>query len=228
MSLKNFAKYSILSSLFKNHKLNRFKRIWREKNTHNSTIPACIFNEKKVLAGNHCYGRLTVINYSDQHFLRIGNYVSIADGVSFIIDAEHYLNHISTYPFKVMICKSTLSESFGKGDIIIDDDVWIGYGATILSGVHIGQGAVIAAGAVVSKNVEPYSIVGGVPAKLLRYRFSEGMIQFLMTLDYSQLTEDMVKKHCDVLYKDYPFEIEELLAQLSWFPKKSTICNKEA
>ena len=56
----------------------------------------------------------------------------------------------------------------------------------------------------------------------------EWLAEAYMETDYSQLTEDMVKKHCDVLYKDYPFEIEELLAQLSWFPKKSTICNKEA
>ena len=100
----------------------------------------------------------------------IGNYISIAQNVHFLLDVEHFANHISTYPFKVKLLHSQKSESFSKGDIIIDDDVWIGYGATILSGVRIGQGAVVATGAVVTSDVPPYAIVGGVPAKVIKYR----------------------------------------------------------
>ena len=91
-------------------------------------------------------------------------------------------------------------EGTSKGDIIVADDVWIGYRATILSGVHIGQGAVIAAGAVVTKDVPPYAIVGGVPARVIKYRFPEEMVGELMRIDYSKLTEEMVREHIEDLY----------------------------
>ena len=66
-----------------------------------------------------------------------------------------------------------IDEATSKGDIIVQDDVWIGYGATILSGLTIGQGAVIAAGSVVTKDVTPYSVVAGVPARVIKYHFGE-------------------------------------------------------
>lgn len=84
------------------------------------------------------------------------------------------MSGVSTYPFKRKLFHGG-EEAVSKGDIIVGDDVWVGYGATILSGVHIGQGAVIAAGAVVNKDVPPYAIVGGIPAKVIKYRFSESV-----------------------------------------------------
>ncbi|MDY2949120.1 MAG: CatB-related O-acetyltransferase, partial [Lachnospiraceae bacterium] len=116
---------------------------------------------------------------------------------------------------KVKMLHTEASEAFGKGNILVDDDVWIGYGVVVMSGVHIGQGAVIAAGAVVTKDVPPYSIVGGVPAKVIKYRFSAEMIKELMRIDYSSLTEELVKEHIKELYN-------ELLdvSQLDWAPKK--------
>ena len=100
--------------------------------------------------------------------------------------------------------KSNYLKENAKNDvnIVIDDDVWIGYGATIMSGVHIGQGAVVAAGAVVTKNVPPYAIVGGVPAKLIKYRFSSNMIEELLKIDYSKLPEEMIKGHIDELIQN--------------------------
>lgn len=101
------------------------------------------------------------MQFSSAHNLQIGNFVSIAQEVIFLLDAEHYVKHLSTFPFKVKYLNNAKEEAFGKGDIIIDDDVWLGYRSTIMSGVHIGQGAVIAAGAIVTKDVPPFSIVGG-------------------------------------------------------------------
>jgi len=111
--------------------------------------------------------------------------------------------------------------AISQGDITVDDDLWIGFRSTIMSGVHIGQGAVVAAGAVVTKDVPPYAIVGGVPAKIIKYRFSPEVIEQLLKLDYSKLSDNMIRERIDDLYTSLegksPEEVEKLLA---WFPKK--------
>ena len=90
-----------------------------------------------------------------------------------------------------------------------------------MSGVHIGQGAVVAAGAIVTKDVPPYAIVGGVPAKIIKYRFSPEVIEQLLKLDFSKLTDNMIREKIDDLYTSLdgksPEEVEKLL---EWFPKK--------
>jgi serine acetyltransferase len=99
--------------------------------------------------------------------------------------------------------------------VVIEDNVWIGENACIMSGVHIGQGAVVAAGSVVNKDVPPYSIVGGVPAKVIKYRFEPEMIEALLKIDYSKLDKDMIQSHVDDLYQKL-----ENKEQLSWLPKR--------
>ena len=121
---------------------------------------------------------------------------------------------ISTYPFKVKLLETETMEAFGKGDIVVDDDVWTGYGCFIMSGVHIHQGAVIAAGSVVAKDVPPYVIVGGVPAKIIKYRFEEDVIRELLKIDYNKLTKDIVAQHIDCLYEEL-IDIE----QIRWMPQ---------
>ena len=93
-------------------------------------------------------------------------------------------------------------EAFSKGDIFIDDDVWIGYRSTIMSGIHIGRGAVIAAGSVVTKDVPPYAIVGGVPAKVIKYRFDNEIREFASRVDYNKFDKDFVRENLDLLYKE--------------------------
>ncbi|NLK24601.1 MAG: CatB-related O-acetyltransferase [Clostridiales bacterium] len=106
-------------------------------------------------------------------------------------------------------------DAISKGDIIVRDDVWIGQRAIILSNVNIGQGAVIAAGSVVTKDVPPYAIVGGVPAKVIKYRFSPEMIKELLKIDYSKLTDEMIKEHIN----DFYTELKDI-KQLEWVPKR--------
>lgn len=89
-----------------------------------------------------------------------------------------------------------------KGDIVVGDDVWFGCNVTVLSGVTIGQGAVIAAGTVVTKNIPPYAIAGGVPAKILKYRFSQEIINYLLKLDFNNLTTEFIKENEDFLYQE--------------------------
>lgn len=194
--------------------LNGFRRKWRKINRHNGTVPMNRFSLDLVQVGEKSYGELNIVTFNNNTRVKIGSYCSIAQNVIFLLDVEHNIKTISTYPFKAK-CLNNGNEAFSKGDIIVEDDVWLGYGVTIMSGVHIGQGAVIAAGAVVTKDVPPYAIVGGVPAKLIKYRYEPKLITKLLKVDYSKLTDEMVKNHIDELYDDLKNE-----EQLEWMPQK--------
>jgi len=121
--------------------------------------------------------------------LIIGKFCSIACGVKFIFtSANHTLKSFSTYPFPLFweeygLAQKDVTQAWdNKGDIIIGNDVWIGYEAIIMSGVHIGNGAIIGTRAVVTKDVEPYTIVGGVPAQFIKKRFADETIKKLQTI----------------------------------------------
>lgn len=127
----------------------------------------------------------------NQERLTIGKFCSIACGAKFLFNsANHALGSLSTYPFPIFFEEWGLPVEDiprawdNKGDIVVGNDVWIGYEAVILAGVTIGDGAVVGARAVVTKDVPPYAIVGGVPAKPIRKRFSDGVIQRLLALKW--------------------------------------------
>lgn len=133
--------------------------------------------------------------------LVIGKFCSIACGARFIFtSANHTMGSLSTYPFPLFFEEwdSSVSEVSSawdnKGDIVIGNDVWIGYEAVILSGVHIGNGAIIGTRAVVTKDVEPYTIVGGVPAKPIRKRFNPETILTLESLQWWDLPHQQIKQ----------------------------------
>lgn len=174
-------------------------RKWRKKNPHNDTHADSDFDINRVSVGKHTYGALHLLMHGDTAKLTIGNYCSIAEGVTFVVESDHHLDNISTYPFKVKMFGEG-SEAISKGDTIVGDDVWFGYGATILSGVTIGQGAVIAAGSVVTKDVPPYAIVGGAPAKVIKYRFSEEICKELCKIDWSKVDKEMVSEYKEQFY----------------------------
>lgn len=193
---------------------------WRKKNHHNETVPRNFFPMNLVSVGNRTYGELQVLAFNPENRLKIGHFVSIGPEVTFSLSADHMLNHVSTFPYKTKVINGE-AEGISKGDITVGDDVWIGQGVTVLSGVTIGQGAVIAAGAVVNKDVPPYAIVGGVPAKVIRYRFSDEVIEFLTTLDYGQLTDEMIREHEDKLYTALDgMEPAAIQTIYDWFPKR--------
>ncbi len=136
----------------------------------------------------------------NQDRLIIGKYCSIACGAKFLFtSANHTMKSLSTYPFPLFFEEWNLEPKDiqtawdNKGDIVIGNDVWIGYEAVILSGVHIGDGAIIAARAVVTKNVPPYTIVGGVPAKEIRKRFDDKTIHRLQDLQWWNWAHDKVQ-----------------------------------
>lgn len=182
-------------------KLYQFKKEWRKKNQHNQTWPKAIFDLERVTVGNGTYGTLDVRIDGGKGSLKIGHYCSIADEVIFLPAADHPIHFLSTYPWGARITGDGYS-ACSKGDIIVGDDVWIGIRSIILSGVKIGQGAVVAAGSVVTKDVPPYAIVAGSPAKVIAYRFSQEIIDSLLEIDYSKIDEAFVKKHSDILQKE--------------------------
>lgn len=184
--------------------LYRFRRRWREKNRHNTTAAGKVFNIDKVYVGNYTYGTINCLTWGcGNEILKIGNLCSIAQEVMFILGADHHTNHVSSYPFKSKLQLGDGGlDANSKGNIIVGDDVWIGYRSTILSGVEIGKGAIIAAGSVVTKNVPPYAIVGGNPAMVIRYRFSERIISKLMSLDFSLISKEAADKCLEELYRD--------------------------
>lgn len=136
--------------------------------------------------------------------LIIGKFCSIACGAKFIFNcANHTLKSLSTYTFPLFfeewdLPKSEVSTAWdNKGDIIIGNDVWIGYDAVIMAGVHIGDGAIIGTRAVVTKDVEPYSIVGGVPAKEIRKRFAPDVVAKLLELEWWNWPIEKIKNLID-------------------------------
>lgn len=207
-------KYSIMGVILDMMRLGLVRKRWHKLHPDSDTIPMNAFDFDHVSVGRHTYGELNVVDFGGECRLILGDYVSISQNVSFILNAEHYVNHVSTYPFKVKLLKQQDSESFGKGDIIVDDDVWIGYGSLIMSGVHIGQGAVIAAGSVVTKDVEPYAIIGGIPATLIKYRFDERIRNELIKTDFASLSKEIAQNHIDDLYQEL-----ESVEQLNWMLK---------
>lgn len=133
--------------------------------------------------------------------LIIGKFCSIACGVKFLFNcANHTLKSLSTYTFPLFyedwdLKKSDVATAWdNKGDIVIGNDVWIGYEAVIMAGVRIGNGAIIATRAVVTKDVPPYTIVGGIPAKPIRKRFTDDTIQKLEALQWWNWSFEKIKQ----------------------------------
>lgn len=162
--------------------------LWKRANRHNRTAPVNVFDHRLVTVGRGSYGGIEVYSYgAPEAHLTIGNYVSIGPHVRFMLSGEHRTDCLSTFPFGAYDPVNPACEDGCRGPVVVKDDVWIGMGAMILSGVTIGQGAVVGAGAVVTKDVPPYAVVGGVPAKLIRYRLSEGVRQKCQSLEWNRI-----------------------------------------
>lgn len=196
---------------FKNKK--DFAKIFRENNLNNEVELLNDCDISKIKVGKRSYGSIKVeMNIEESEQLVIGNYCSIGPDVKFILSSEHPYKGLSTFPFKVKLGLQKL-EAKSKGSIVIDDDVWIGLGSIINSGVHIGQGAIIASGSVVVKDVEPYSIVGGNPARHIKYRFDSAIREKLLKFDFSNLDEEKVKLYISDMYSELTIENIDAILQ---------------
>jgi virginiamycin A acetyltransferase len=149
--------------------------------------------------GPFTYGRPKVRFPESNALLTIGRYGSIADGVEIMLGGNHRTDWVTTYPFPAVRrmwpeADAHIESSYGRGNVTIGHDVWIGSQALILSGVRIGNGAVIAARAVVTHDVDAYAIVAGNPARMVRMRFSDKVIVRLQATQWWTLPRAEIVK----------------------------------
>jgi len=168
--------------------------------------------DKKYQIGDYTYGNPKVYDWEDGSNLIIGKYTSIADEVAILLGGNHRVDWVSTYPFPALPhywpeADQIKGHPSSKGDVIIGNDVWVGYRSIILSGVKVGDGAVIAAGSVVVKDVPAYAIVAGNPAKIVKYRFPKRQIKKLLKIKWWDWGEADVHKRihkiCSNNLKDF-------------------------
>jgi acetyltransferase-like isoleucine patch superfamily enzyme len=142
------------------------------------------------------YGMPVVHDWSEGSSLSIGAYTSIADDVHIFLGGHHRTDWISCYPFPVFVDEAKGISDYGgtRGSVMVGNDVWLASGCTVLSGVVIGDGAVVAARAVVSRDVEPYSIVAGNPARVVGWRFDEKTRDLFNAVAWWRWPEDEVRR----------------------------------
>lgn len=157
-----------------------------------------------VSRGKYTYGNPKIRQWGEDAKLYIGSFCSIASGVTIYLGGNHRVDWVTTYPFGY-INKTTFNTFDGlghpktNGDVIIGNDVWIGENVTIMSGVNIGDGAVIANNSHVVKDVIPYSMVGGNPAKLIKKRFTDKQIDNLLQIKWWDWEDSKINRFAPLL-----------------------------
>ena len=203
--MKFFRKLNLLYYIHIKEPIKRtlYAKRWRSQNLHNSIVLLNPFNSDQVVAGRFSYGTIDTQFHHPKDKLIIGDFVSIAKGFQVVLSGSHHMNTFSTFPIEALITgQNKYTDITCSGDRIIEDDVWIGKNVLIIGGGKISQGAVIAAGSVVVKDIPPYAIVGGVPAKVIRYRFSTEIIKKLLQIDYSKIDKTFLEDNLSDFYKE--------------------------
>lgn len=187
----------------------------------NPVIPSICFIKNVITRPNITVGEYTYYDDKDgaerfeervtHHYdfigdrLIIGKFCAIGRGIEFIMNgANHRMNSVTTYPFNIMggtweKATPELSDLPLKGDTVIGNDVWIGQNVTVMPGVKVGDGAIIAANSVVTKDIPAYHIVGGNPAKIIRKRFDDDLIEYLLSLKWWDWPTEQISQNLDAL-----------------------------
>ncbi|MFU2316642.1 CatB-related O-acetyltransferase [Rahnella sp. PCH160] len=198
------------------HKLEEISYDWEKRPRHKNLTKNLLKEQIKKLnwkIGDHTYGNPKILE-AKYASLTIGKFCSIADDVIIIL-ANHKVDLVTTYPFATLkkfwpsMKSLNLNDHYSNGDVTIGNDVWIGHSVKIMSGVTIGNGVVIAANSVVTKNIPDYGMVGGTPAKIIRYRFNEEVVNQLMLIEWWDWEDEKIDEALPYMMKDIQLFIEK-------------------
>ena len=170
--------------------------------------------ERKELSrydiGEWSYGGLKVLRWRKSGNLKIGKYCSFAANTAIMLGGDHSTRNVSTFPFGVLMGGvAEDAHAVTRGDVEIGHDVWVARDSMILSGVKIGDGAVVGAASLVTRDVPSYAVVAGNPAKIVRMRFTSEQIERLLRIQWWNWNDDLVKTHAHLLLSE---NIEEFLS----------------
>jgi len=153
------------------------------------------YPDKGYRAGDYSYGTPTVLDWGEGKKLKVGKFCSIGPETVIYLGGDHRSDWVTTFPFTVLdpVASGRQGHPRSRGDVVIGHDVWMGRASSILSGVTVGHGACIAAHAVVTKDVPPYAIVAGNPARIVKHRFSDRQIQKLLEIGWWDFPLDDIR-----------------------------------
>jgi len=154
--------------------------------------------------GKYSYGKPIIHSWGENARLIVGNFCSIAGNVNVYLGGNHRMDWVTTYPFghihqNIFNSFNGVGHPATKGDVVIGNDVWIGENSIIMSGITIGDGAIIANNSHIVKNVEPYSLVGGNPGKFIKYRFTKEQIEKLLEIKWWYWDDAKINKYVPLL-----------------------------
>jgi len=180
------------------YQLTRLRNLWWGKD---EAVVRRLKRKGRIVYGRGSYGFPTVHTFEyDKTRLIVGNYTAV--GGNYMLGGYHPVDHVTPYPLRIHLGMEGAGQDGNpepRGDTHVGSDVWTGFGCWILGGVTIGDGAIVATGSVVTKDVPPYAIVGGVPAKVIRYRHTEEQRAALLEIRWWDWPEDEIRKAVPLL-----------------------------
>ncbi len=209
---------------YQDHKSNmsvarKLEKLWRKLTRQQEPHRFVRYQERfkkrypKFSMGACTYGVPNVRHWDGMSKLTIGSYTSIAENVEIYLGGNHHTEWLTSYPFPFFFPESTKHQNYGiiRRDVVIGSDVWLCDDCKILPGITIGHGAVIATGAIITKNVEPYAVMAGNPAKLVRWRFDEPARNVLLVSSWWDWPLEEILKISDLLCSE---NIESFVAYI--------------
>lgn len=170
-----------------------------------------LYRNKNITIGKYSYGSPKIFTFDKNTKLEIGKFCSISNNVKILLGGEHRIDWLTTFPFNKRKKFSYIKgHPHSKGNIIIGNDVWVGLNTTILSGVTIGDGAVIGAFSVVTRDIPPYTVVAGNPAKVIKKRFDDKTIEALLSIKWWEWEYKNIEKIVPMLLQNDIKKIQDI------------------